>query len=107
MHYQSRLGLMINNDIELYKYLRLLEYIAKVDDVRKIISLVVDHQQNEVDFDVFDQLMTSKIEQTKSSRKNFASESRKIQNQYKFGNINMQDNTHSSSSVKRKISKNK
>ena len=94
---------MINNDIELYKYLRLLEYIPKVDDVRKIISIVVDQQQNEINFEVFDQLMTSKIEQSKSCCQNYASESRKSQNQFKFGYVNFPENTNSCRSGKKKV----
>ena len=45
------------NDIELYKYLRPLEYLAKVDDVRDVISRIVDQEKNQIDFEIFDEIL--------------------------------------------------
>lgn len=96
------------NDIELYKYLRLLEYIAKVKDVRDIITQIVDQQNNEIDFDIFDNLMTTEHDSpAKPTRKQIVSESRKILSQHNFGASQNIVNSHSSSSMTRKSSKNK
>lgn len=65
------------NDIELYKYLRLLEYLAKVDDVRKVISRIVDQEKNQIDFEVFDDIVNSK-NNIDDERRQFYSESRKM-----------------------------
>lgn len=45
------------NDIELYKYLRPLEYLAKVKDVRPIISKIVDQDKNQINFEAFDKIV--------------------------------------------------
>lgn len=66
------------NDIELYKYLRLLEYLARVDDVRKIISRIVDQSKNQIDFEIFDEIIsTSNVQKEPHDRKQFYSESRR------------------------------
>lgn len=66
------------NDIELYKYLRLLEYLARVDDVRRIITKIVDQTKNQIDFEIFDEIIsTSNVQKEPHDRKQFYSESRK------------------------------
>lgn len=67
------------NDIELYKYLRLLEYLAKIDDVRKVITMIVDQETNQIDFDIFDQIVAAKPSQSETNhhdRRNIVSETR-------------------------------
>jgi hypothetical protein len=67
------------NDIELYKYLRPLEYLAKVDDVRDVISRIVDQDKNQIDFEVFDEIATkSNYLNMNNDRKKYNSESRKL-----------------------------
>lgn len=54
MNYENALPIKTwlddKNDIELYKYLRLLEYLADVDDVRDEIGRLVDRRKEVVDF---------------------------------------------------------
>jgi len=88
------------NDIELYKYLRLLEYLAKVDDVRPVITRIVDQDTNQIDFDMFDQIYNGKgidlyLDSTNSTlvkehgkRKKISSETRKLVN-HRFGYSSM------------------
>lgn len=67
------------NDIELYKYLRPLEYLAKVDDVRTVITQIVDQDKNQIDFEVFDEIATkNNYINEKNERKQYNSESRKM-----------------------------
>ena len=67
------------NDIELYKYLRLLEYLATVNDVRDVISQIVDQQKNQIDFDIFDQIVSQNSLNVQNVRaKNTLSETRKL-----------------------------
>jgi hypothetical protein len=67
------------NDIELYKYLRPLEYLAKVDDVRDVISRIVDQDKNQIDFEVFDEIATkNNYLNMNNDRKKYNSESRRL-----------------------------
>jgi len=45
------------NDIELYKYLRLLEYLAEINDVWKDISSIVDRNTETIDFEKVETLI--------------------------------------------------
>lgn len=45
------------NDIELYKYLRLLEYLADSRDVRKEIAQIVDRETETIDFEKVEKMI--------------------------------------------------
>lgn len=77
------------NDIELYKYLRLLEYLATVNDVRDVISQIVDQQKNQIDFDIFDQIVSQNSLNVQNVRaKNTLSETRKLwSNRVEYNNM--------------------
>lgn len=79
------------NDIELYKYLRLLEYLATVEDVREVISQVVDQQRNQIDFDVFDRIVNQNGHNPNPHNfrnKNTLSETRKLwSNRIEYNNM--------------------
>lgn len=75
------------NDIELYKYLRPLEYLAKVDDVRTVITQIVDQDKNQINFEIFDEIAT-KNNKAEQDRKKIHSESRKSVNN-RFGYSSM------------------
>jgi len=45
------------NDIELYKYLRLLEHLAESSDVRTDISKIVDRNSETIDFEIVEKLI--------------------------------------------------
>jgi Dullard-like phosphatase family protein len=101
------------NDIELYKYLRLLEYLAKVDDVRHIISRIVDQDTNQIDFEVFDKIFNEENSSNPSfnnllkethNRKQFSSETRKLVGT-RFGNSNMAEPSYLANNRKHSKSK--
>lgn len=101
------------NDIELYKYLRLLEYLAKVDDVRHVISRIVDQDTNQIDFEVFDRIFNEETSSNPSfnnllkdshNRKQFSSETRKLVGP-RFGNSNMVEASYLAKSRKHSKSK--
>ncbi|CAI2382012.1 unnamed protein product [Moneuplotes crassus] len=86
------------NDIELYKYLRPLEYLSRCEDVRNVITQIVDQESNQIDFELFDKiaskernsggvsqnLLPSTIGCTESSKR-YSSETRDvIQNKIAF-----------------------
>ena len=48
------------NDIELYKYLRLLEFLADSKDVRREIQQVVDRNTETIDFEKVEKLIQKK-----------------------------------------------
>ena len=77
------------NDIELYKYLRLLEYLATVNDVRDVISQIVNQQKNQIDFDIFDQIVSQNSLNVQNVRaKNTLSETRKLwSNRVEYNNM--------------------
>ena len=64
LHYENALPIKTwiddKNDIELYKYLRFLEYLAEVDDVRTEIQYLVDRNVEKIDFELFEKNVVRK-----------------------------------------------
>ena len=57
------------NDKELLSLIPLLKYLSTVEDVRPIITRIVDRQKNEINFDIVEELIKDKISENKNYKK--------------------------------------
>ena len=66
------------NDKELKKFIPLLKYLSNEDDVRQVITKIVDKQTNKINFDLVDELIKNKI----NDKNNYTDMINKTNNKY-------------------------